>query len=435
MKKLRGLFLTLTKVNSYSELCQLLAGFKSHKGFSRKHLEFLAAEKNFVKILIDNGFTLNDIRHALFENKQPEHRYCPICHAEIHADIHGYQKTCGAKDCHYTQVQKTLQNTNIEKYGVSCTLSVPEVQSKIKQTKLKLYGSCNNYNRLHDGLIQKYGVDCTWKIPGVNEKSKSSMLEHLGYEYALSSPDIRKRAKNTKMLKYGDENYCNFEKIRRTKLQRYGDEYFNNVQKAKETFTERYGVDNNMKSEKGLAEYCKSINIKYGVDFVVQTQDFRDKSIETCLEKYGVRHHMQNSEIRKKTRSKYTYEGINFDSSWELAFWIYHKDHHVEIRRPDISFKYTDILGKEHQYFPDFQTTDNQFIEIKGDDQFNEDGQMIDKLDDKKNYIAEAKHRCMLENNVKIIKLNEIKQYLDYIDKTYGKKYLKQFKNSGKQVK
>ena len=60
---------------------------------------------------------------------------------------------------------------------------------------------------------------------------------------------------------------------------------------------------------------------------------------------------------------------------------------------------------------------------------------MIDKLDDKKNYIAEAKHRCMLENNVKIIKLNEIKQYLDYIDKTYGKKYLKQLKNSGKQVK
>ena len=90
MKKLRGLFSILAKVNSYSELCQLLAGFKSHKGFSRKHLEFLAVEKNFVKILIDNGFTLNDIRHALFENKQPEHRYCPICHAEIHADIHGY---------------------------------------------------------------------------------------------------------------------------------------------------------------------------------------------------------------------------------------------------------------------------------------------------------------------------------------------------------
>ena len=50
---------------------------------------------------------------------------------------------------------------------------------------------------------------------------------------------------------------------------------------------------------------------------------------------------------------------------------------------------------------------------------------MIDKLDSSKNYIAEAKHQCMLKNNVVILTSKEIKKYLDYVEQTYGKGYLK----------
>lgn len=53
---------------------------------------------------------------------------------------------------------------------------------------------------------------------------------------------------------------------------------------------------------------------------------------------------------------------------------------------------------------------------------------MVDKLDHNKDHVAEAKHQCMLRNNVKVLKGRDVKQYLDYIDRKYGKRWLKQFK-------
>ena len=41
---------------------------------------------------------------------------------------------------------------------------------------------------------------------------------------------------------------------------------------------------------------------------------------------------------------------------------------------------------------------------------------MIDKLDPSKNYIAEAKYNCMIENHVMIIRSNDIKKYIDYVE-------------------
>lgn len=53
---------------------------------------------------------------------------------------------------------------------------------------------------------------------------------------------------------------------------------------------------------------------------------------------------------------------------------------------------------------------------------------MVDRLNHDKDYVAEAKHQCMLKNNVTILKGRDVKQYLGYIDQKYGKSYLKQFK-------
>ena len=55
---------------------------------------------------------------------------------------------------------------------------------------------------------------------------------------------------------------------------------------------------------------------------------------------------------------------------------------------------------------------------------------MVDKLDESKNYIAEAKHQCMIDNNVVILKSKEMKKYIDYVEQKYGRSYLKQFKKT-----
>lgn len=40
------------------------------------------------------------------------------------------------------------------------------------------------------------------------------------------------------------------------------------------------------------------------------------------MERYGVENPTQVASIRAGERSRYEYDGINFDSSWEIAFYI-----------------------------------------------------------------------------------------------------------------
>jgi len=58
------------------------------------------------------------------------------------------------------------------------------------------------------------------------------------------------------------------------------------------------------------------------------------------------------------------YKGIHCDSSWELAFLVYYKDHNLNIERCKEKRSY--IWNNEvHSYYPDF-ITDGGIIEIKG---------------------------------------------------------------------
>ena len=43
--------------------------------------------------------------------------------------------------------------------------------------------------------------------------------------------------------------------------------------------------------------------------------------------------------------------------------------------------------------------------------------------------LYEAKHQCMVANNVKILTNKDIQPILIYVKNTYGKNYLKSFKN------
>ena len=59
---------------------------------------------------------------------------------------------------------------------------------------------------------------------------------------------------------------------------------------------------------------------------------------------------------------------------------------------------------------------------------------MCNPYDHSLDELYEAKHQCMLANNVKIIRVSEMKDILDYIYSKYGKNYLKQFRRCAKKV-
>ena len=194
-------------------------------------------------------------------------------------------------------------------------------------------------------------------------------------------------------------------KTRQVKLAKYGDSGFCNVEKRKKT---------NIK--------------KYGVESFTQTTDFYEKRKNTMINKYGNDITMYNHELFIKTKQKYTYNNINFDSAWELAYYIWLKDHNIDFEyQPDISFDY-EYNNKIHRYYPDFLVED-EIQEIKGTqffENYNPNNKMICPYNRDLDDFVEAKHQCMIKNNIKII--TDCTEYLNYIRNTYGNDYLKQFK-------
>jgi len=99
------------------------------------------------------------------------------------------------------------------------------------------------------------------------------------------------------------------------------------------------------------------------------------------------------------------YKDIWCDSSWELAFLVYHLDHNINIKRSELYIPY---IGKDHRlhyYFPDFEV-EGKLYEIKG------------RVTD----ITSLKLESAREKGYDIILIGdkEIVPYLKYCKDTYG---------------
>ena len=53
-------------------------------------------------------------------------------------------------------------------------------------------------------------------------RHKETMTTRYGVEHALQSSTLFAKAKSTKLVRYGDENYNNIELSKQTKLKKYG---------------------------------------------------------------------------------------------------------------------------------------------------------------------------------------------------------------------
>jgi hypothetical protein len=233
--------------------------------------------------------------------------------------------------------------------------------------------------------------------------------------------------------------YCKTCKEKQTKLERYGDPNYNNNTKRKETFQEKYGCDNVLQNKSMVDKISKTNLEKYGSKWIVQSKHFEKKSKETCLKKYGVEYSFQSeNNISKslKTRyerykdisfnRKYFYNNEWFDSSWELAYYIWLTDVNADfIFHPEpFKEKYLGEDNKYHIYYPDF-LVDGKYQEIKGNQFFNEKDEPFDLYT--KNFWWN-KYSFMLKHNVEIIRFSDIKLILKYISNKYGNNYLNQFK-------
>lgn len=105
-----------------------------------------------------------------------------------------------------------------------------------------------------------------------------------------------------------------------------------------------------------------------------------------------------------------------------MAVWIWSKDTGKRIIREPVALTYT-YNNVVKTYFPDF-SIDEQLVEVKSPQFFDNIGNMVCPFDPRKNNSYEAKHQCGLKHNVQFWSEKELAPILKYIIQNYGKRYL-----------
>jgi len=282
-------------------------------------------------------------------------------------------------------------------------------------------------------------VEIQNKISAKVQASRKLHQEDINAKISLANrnktPEQREISKlkrqETCLKLYGDKNYNNKEQAQQTMLERYGGSYtLNNPvlkEKVQRTNLERYDGISPM-SSKEVQRKSKINYIKNNGGIGFASELVKSKFKKNYKEKFGVEWSSQNPLVRRKQATKYKYENINFDSKPEIAYYIWLKDNNIDFEyQPNVKFEYL-YENKLYYYIPDFKV-ENEYIEIKGLQFFkNYDIKetMINPFDRTQDAKYEAKHQCMIKNNVKIITNTKI--YEDYIKNKYGKTYLDSFK-------
>lgn len=226
--------------------------------------------------------------------------------------------------------EKALLEAYIYYYGLS-------VESVIKDFVNGMTGSdiCKKYNIKHSilNIILK-----------VHEIPKRSW-----YESNLIGAE---KCKKTKMEKYGNPYYADIDKRRKTLKKRYGSDGYNNLEKRRETCLKVFGVDNASKNphcvekanktkkergiphkvsmlQKGLwsdpiyrsvivKKQKEGVVSKYGVDNVAKVTAIYDRIKRSIEARFGVKNISQSDYMRKIMVEKGLWISDTQKSSWEL---------------------------------------------------------------------------------------------------------------------
>ena len=104
-------------------------------------------------------------------------------------------------------------------------------------------------------------------------------------------------------------------KIKQTKLERYGNENYNNREKFKET------LNNNPQIVEHMIDNIKQTFLKkYGTEIPMQLESVKNKFKQTCLKKYGVENPYQSKVIKEKIKQNLI-ENYGVDNISKSAIW------------------------------------------------------------------------------------------------------------------
>ena len=165
---------------------------------------------------------------------------------------------------------------------------------------------------------------CAKDSPFRKELYENTCMKTFGFPNASSSEIVKAKRIETNLKNLGVDNPAKSSLV---------------MSKIRVTNTELYGCACAIHSEFCSGKTAQTLMTKYGVTSYSKTQEFKDKTIASNRKNFGVDYPNQDPEFRRKSQKRYTYKGMHFDSSPELAFFIYAEDCGIEIEyQPDTSF-------------------------------------------------------------------------------------------------
>lgn len=202
----------------------------------------------------------------------------------------GYEKPY-KEDLEYLYITCNLRRNDIIKmFDIS-------VQPFAKWIKL--------YKMRKDKDLVKQNIDKTLKLKYKDGENPTlfgssgfvkNMIKKYGVENYTQTSDYIIKSKQTKLKRYGDENYNNFEKTKQTKLERYGNKDFNNPEKMKETCLERYGESSYTKTKEYIIKTKQTKLERHSNENYINVEKIK----ETIMKRYGVPCFTQTEEFRKR---------------------------------------------------------------------------------------------------------------------------------------
>ena len=209
----------------------------------------------------------------------------------------GYNKYCSRKCSNLSNSDKiqfkrklTLRCDKYEKKSCLKCNSIFEslISRKQKFCSVKCSTSytandVNRINKIKETKLQKYGDENF-----VNkEKSKQTNLRRYGVENVFANKDIQNQIKSTNLKKYGSEYFFASEEGK---------------DKIKKSNIRKYGVQNPSMCDQVKERVKNTVRQKYGVNNVFSSSEVKDKIKTTNLDRYGVEFPSQNDEINSKIR-------------------------------------------------------------------------------------------------------------------------------------
>lgn len=306
-------------------------------------------------------------------------------------NLERYGNTCSLQS---PDIIKKSKETLIAKYGTDCAFKSTDILEKIKQTNIAKYGVENPFSskdiikKLRETNKEKYGSEFPMQNVIVAQQTKTTCLEKYGVEVSSKADSVKQKAKETNFEKYGLTHHAVpevLDKIKATNLEKYGVEHSFQAEpvkaKIKETMKERYDAEHSMHVESIRSKARQTMLKNHGVEYSMQSAACREKAKQTSLKHFGVEHPNQSPEVQAKSQKiglkykDYTtpngtirkIQGFEHFALDKIFNELKLSEDDVITGRKDVPrIQYTDNDGKSHYYFPDiYIKSQNKIVEVK----------------------------------------------------------------------